>query len=76
MNFGPRKSNLHPLFFIALLLYKIYTVLPPNSRFLGLGIFREFEIRELKFTIFLPIHYRITVNLERFILQFRELEVI
>ena len=28
------------------------TVLPPNSRFLGLGIFRKFEIREL------PIHYR------------------
>ena len=52
------------------------TVLPLNSRFLGLGIFREFEIHELKFTIFLPIHYRITVNLERFILQFRELEVI
>ena len=35
------------------------TVLPPNSRFLGLGIFREFEIHELKFTIFLPIHYTI-----------------
>ena len=25
-----------------------YSVLPLNSRFLGLGIFREFEIRELK----------------------------
>ena len=24
------------------------TVLPPNTRFLGPGIFREFEIRELK----------------------------
>ena len=25
----------------------VTTVLPPNSRFLGPGIFREFEIREL-----------------------------
>ena len=25
----------------------VSTVLPPNSRFLGPGIFREFEIREL-----------------------------
>ena len=31
-----------------------YTVLPPNSRFLGLGIFREFEIRELKIHDFPP----------------------
>ena len=30
------------------------TVLPPNSRFLGLGIFREFEIRELKIHEFPP----------------------
>ena len=26
----------------------IDTVLPPNSRFMGPGFFREFEIRELK----------------------------
>ena len=32
----------------------VYTVLPPNSRFLGLGIFREFEIRELKIHDFPP----------------------
>ena len=25
----------------------VFTVLPPNSRFLGPEIFREFEIREL-----------------------------
>ena len=32
----------------------IYTVLPPNSRFLGLRFFREFEIRELKIHDFPP----------------------
>ena len=32
----------------------ICAVLPPNSRFLGLGIFREFEIRELKIQDFPP----------------------
>ena len=30
------------------------TVLPPNSRFLGPGIFREFEIREFKIHDFPP----------------------
>ena len=30
------------------------TVLPPNSRFLGPGIFREFEIHEFKIHYFPP----------------------
>ena len=32
------------------------TVLPPNSRFLGPGIFRELEIRELIIHEIPPIH--------------------
>ena len=40
--------------------FKPNTVLPLNSRFLGLGIFREFEIRELKNHDFPPnSNYRI-----------------
>ena len=35
-------------------LVTFYTVLPPNSRFLGPGFFREFEIRELKILNFPP----------------------
>ena len=52
------------------------TVFPPNSLFLGPGLFRESEIRELKiFTysiIFLPIHYIIMVKsqIQQFSSQF------
>ena len=33
---------------------QVGTVYPPNSRFLGLEFFREFEIRELKIHNFPP----------------------
>ena len=33
---------------VIIILNQANTVLPPNSRFLGPGIFRELEIRELK----------------------------
>ena len=42
------------------------TVWPPNSRFLGPGIFREFEIRELKI-------WSLTTPNSRFSSQFTEL---
>ena len=43
------------IFLHRITFYKIhYTVLPHNSRFLGPGIFREFEIREFKIHDFPP----------------------
>ena len=56
-----RNSCLKGIFFTKYTVLKqwknsaiAYTVLPPNSRFLGPGFFREFEIREFKIHNFPP----------------------
>ena len=42
------------LFTAMMYTFIVTTVLPPNSRFLGPGFFREFEIHELKIHNFPP----------------------
>ena len=70
------ESTCYCCFSNIMISYYVCTVLPPNSLFLGPGIFRESEIRELKiFTysiIFLPIHYIIMVKsqIQQFSSQF------
>ena len=51
-------------------------MLPPNSRFLGPGIFREFEIREFKIHDFPPNSRLLIRELGGFSLVIRELEVL
>ena len=48
-------------------------MLPPNSRFLGPGIFREFEIREFKIHDFPPNSLQYNRALVGFFLLIREL---
>ena len=48
-------------------------MLPPNSRFLGPGIFREFEIREFKIHDFPPNSLYYNRELVGFFLLIREL---